>query len=149
MKDELDATFDRVRRIDHSELELRADFARYLCVLVSGFLEQSLRNATAEFARKRAKPVISNYVVKVTGRITNLNTNKLRDHLVSFDPSWQEKLDALIDDEAKDAIDSVVALRHRIVHGQSADVTVERIDRYYREITRAVTAIQRLMGVDS
>lgn len=137
-----------MRRIDHSELELRADFARYLCVLVSGFLEQSVRNATADFVKRRAHTVVANYVVKGTDRIANLKTTKLKEHLVAFDPSWQLQLDALLTDEAKDAIDSVVALRHGIAHGQPADVTFERIARYYSEIKRTIAAIQQLLDVD-
>ena len=67
LKEQLDATFGRIGGIDHSEFELRADFARYLCVLVNGYLEQSIRNACAEYARMRAQPSVANYVVKANG----------------------------------------------------------------------------------
>ena len=80
--------------------------------------------------------------------MTNLGSNNLLTHLLSFDPSWEPKLDLLIADEAKDAIDSVVALRHRIAHGQSADITFERIARYYGQVVRVTTGIRELMGLD-
>src|SRR5687768_10256991 len=118
LTDVLDATFERIKKIDTAEFELRADFSRYLCVLVSGYLEQSLRNATAEYIRSRSQPTIANFVIKTTGRISNLKTEKITDHLLSFNTSWEEPLKTLLADEAKDAINSVVALRHGIAHGQ-------------------------------
>ena len=77
LKDQLDATFGRIGGIDHSEFELRADFARYLCVLVNGYLEQSIRNACAEYARRRAQPSVANYVVKATSRLSSLKAGNL------------------------------------------------------------------------
>lgn len=147
IKDVLDATFERISKIDPMEIELRADFSRYLCVLVSGYLEQAIRNAIAEYATRRATPTVANYVAKVSGRLTNLKSNTLRDCLLAFDPSWEGALEALLTGEAKDAVDSVVSLRHGIAHGQPADVTFERIARYYKEVVRVVAEIEGLMGV--
>lgn len=144
----LDATFQRIDKVDFSELELRADFSRYLCVLVSGYLEQSIRNASADFARARASPAIANFVVKGTSRLMNLSSNKLKEHLLAFDAQWETQLNALLSDETKDAVDSVVALRHGIAHGQAADVTFERISRYYKEVKRVVAEIRALMKLD-
>lgn len=145
LRDELDAAFDRVKRIDINEFELRADFSRYLCVLVSGYLEQALRNATAQYAQSRADPTVSNFVVKNTSRISNLTCDKIREHMTSFDRRWQDRLDALLVDETKDAVNSVVALRHGVAHGQPADITYERITRYYGEVKRVVAVIEELM----
>jgi hypothetical protein len=148
LKDQLDATFGRIAAIDHSEFELRADFARYLCVLVNGYLEQSIRNACAEYAKRRAQPSVANFVVKATSRLSSLKASSLKEQLLAFDASWQDELDALIVDEVKDAIDSVVSLRHGIAHGQGFDITFERISRYYVEVSKAVVSIERMMGVD-
>jgi hypothetical protein len=144
----LDAAFERVKRIDISEFELRADFSRYLCVLVSGYLEQSLRNAAAEYVRFRASPTVANFAIKSTDRISNLNTDRILGFLISFDPSWEVPLNALLVDEVKDAINSVVALRHGIAHGQPGDLTYERIARYYGQVKRAIAEIEKLMGID-
>jgi len=118
-------------------------------VLVSGFLEQSLRNATAQYAKKRSQPVISNYVIKATNRVTNLTTEKLKEYLLAFDGSWQAQLDTLLADETKDAINSIVALRHSVAHGQPADVTFERVYHYYARVKQVVVALEQMMGIDS
>ena len=51
MKKRLDATFERYRRLDPSvDLEVQSDFARYLCVLVAGYLETAVAELVLEHA---------------------------------------------------------------------------------------------------
>jgi hypothetical protein len=140
----LDSTFSRVGDINSVEIELRADFSRYLCVLVSGFLEQSVRTITAKYARERSQPQIADYVIIQTSRLANLNCEKLIKHFASLNRDWTPTLNALLVDETKDAVNSVVALRHSIAHGQAADVTFERIFQYYVQVKRVVTEIERM-----
>lgn len=148
IKSTLDATFARAKKIDPSEIELRADFARHLCVLVSGFLDQTIKNYTAEYVRKRSNPVVTNYVVRSIKNLTNLKTEKLRQHLLVFDSTWQASVDKLLAEERKDAIDSLVDLRHGIAHGQPDDVTLVRVESYYKEIVKVVDAIRIMMQID-
>jgi HEPN superfamily RiboL-PSP-like protein len=148
IKDALDATFARAKRIDPSEIELRADFARHLCVLVSGFLDQTIKNCTAEYVGKRANPTVANYVVKSTKNLTNLKAEKLKQHVLSFDPSWQTKVEGLIAEERKDAIDSLVNLRHGIAHGQPDDVTLARVESYYKEIIKVIDGLRDIMQLE-
>ncbi|MDR6741091.1 hypothetical protein J2X56_003115 [Herbaspirillum sp. 1173] len=147
LKSELDAVFQRISEIDHAEIELRSHFSRYLCVLVSGFLEQSIRNAAAHYARSHATPSVANYVIKDTERVTNLTTEKLKKLFSSFDKNWETTIDEFLIDEKKDAVNSVISLRHAIAHGQSADITYERIYRYYQQVCEVVAELERLMGV--
>lgn len=148
IKDQLDATFDRVQRIDVGEFELQADFARYLCVQVSGFLEQSIRNFTAEYVTRRADKRVANFVTRTTNRLTNLDAEKIKEHLLKFDPNWESTLESLLIEEVKDAINSILALRHRVAHGQSADITIARVKVYYKQVIRAVKEIEEMMDID-
>lgn len=148
LRDALDSTFARASRIDPSEVELRADFARHLCVLVSGFIDQTIRNYTIEYVRARASPAVLNHVSKAIANLTNLKAEKLAAHLLTFDGGWKNDLDALISDERKDAIDSVIALRHGIVHGKPGDITIARMQRYYSEICKVMAGVRALMQID-
>lgn len=148
LKDALDATFTRVSRIDPGEVELRADFARHLCVLVSGFIDQTIKNYTIEYVRKRSSETVTNHVSKSIVNLTNLKAEKLVSHLLSFDPSWKSVLDTLIADERKAAIDSVVALRHGIAHGKPGDITIARMLSYYAEVSRVMAGIRSLMQIE-
>lgn len=148
LKDELDATFYRADKIDPKEIELRADFARHLCVLVSGFLDQTIKNYTIEYVKKRSSPPITRYISGAIKNATNFKSGKLSTHLQSFDANWKAELDTLIADERKDAIDSLVTLRHQIAHGKPADVTLVRVRNYYNEITKVVTGIHAIMQIE-
>ena len=46
------------------DAELLADHARYLCVLVSGFIEKSLAEIVLEHARRVAAPSVQRFVEK-------------------------------------------------------------------------------------
>jgi hypothetical protein len=51
LKQRLDATFERAGRVG-SDLELQSDFARYLCVLVSGYMEKAVVELVLEHSRR-------------------------------------------------------------------------------------------------
>lgn len=144
---QIDAVFGRVHSLDPGFLELRADFARYLCVMVSGYLDQTIRELVSDFARVRSQPVIANLVVKLTERTTNFKSSKIREQFLMIDPRWEAQIEVLLDERTKAAVDSVVALRHRIAHGESADVTVARMTDYYSDIKKLMGALRALMGL--
>jgi hypothetical protein len=149
LQDALNATFARVERIDIMETELRADFARHLCILVSGFLDQTIKNFTIEYVKKRAAPQITHYISNSITNLTNLKSGKLSTHLLSFDANWKSELDKLLADERKDAIDSLVTLRHGIAHGKPGDVTIIRVKGYYREIVKVVDGVKLIMEIEN
>ncbi|WP_134163381.1 HEPN domain-containing protein [Pseudomonas citronellolis] len=148
LQDTLDATFLRAEKVDLSETELRADLARHLCVLVSGFLDQTIKNFTIEYVKKRASPTITHYISNSITNLTNLKSSKLSSHLLAFDASWKIKVEKLIAEERKDAIDSLVTLRHGIAHGKPGDVTLARVKSYYKEILKVVDEIRIIMQLD-
>ena len=148
IQDKLDAVFERSKKIDIQEFELRADFARHLCVLVSGFLDQSIKNFTTEYVRKRSTPEVTRHVTRSIKNLTNLKTEKITQHLLSFNQEWQPKVATLLSDERKAAIDSVINLRNGIAHGQPDDMTLARIEGYYREIIKAIDGIRAIMEID-
>ena len=61
MKQRLDATFNRANVVG-PELKLQADFARYLCVLVSGYIEKAVVAFVLEHARQRGGPTLQRFI---------------------------------------------------------------------------------------
>ena len=118
-------------------------WARYLCVLTSGYVEVSLRATLADYVRTRARPEILNYVESQLERITNLNEERVYQLLTAFRPQWDEVFRRLRSDEQKDALDSVVANRNQLAHGASVGLTLARMTDYYRQITSVVDLIGR------
>ena len=60
-KQRLDELFEKIRALD-TDVELQSHWSRYLCVLVLGFIENSLRTILSKFAEQRADKRVANYV---------------------------------------------------------------------------------------
>ena len=139
----IEAAFDRSAAISHDP-ELLSDYAKYLCVLVSGFIEKSLAEIALEHARRVGAPSVQRFFEKNTARFTNANSEKVLQLLGSFDPDWRSDVENILVDQNKDAFDSVVNLRHQIAHGASVGVTYIRIKEYFKAIKKVIEHIQDL-----
>ena len=142
-KSRLDALFGKVSKIN--DLEMRSHWARYLCVLVSGFIEESVRAIVGEYAAKHSSSEIANYVERQLGRETNLNMSRIVGLLSQFDPDIGKKLEQRTNGELKDAVDSVIANRHLIVHGRDVSVSYVRINGWYKKVVKVIEIIDRLL----
>ena len=139
----LDGLFGKVSAID--DLEMQSQWSRYLCVLVSGFIEEAIRAIVGEYAAVRSSREIANYVEKKLGRETNLNMSKIVSLLSQFDPDIGKELERRTNGELKDAIDSIVANRHPIVHGRDVSVSYARIHDWYKETVKVIEIVDSLL----
>lgn len=91
-------------------------------MLVSGFLETSLQILYYQYAKDKAAPFVANYVDAQLGRFQNPNMDRILALTRSFSPDWATGLRAATEGEIKDSIDSIVANRHKIAHGESVGI---------------------------
>lgn len=140
-KQRLDNLFTSVAKLSE-DFELQSHWARYLCVLVSGFLECSIRTLYAEYTRSKAAPYVANYVADQLKWFQNPKSEKIFELVRSFSSQWEEELKAYTEGERKDAIDSIVANRHLIAHGESVGITYARIQGYYERTLQVVEFIE-------
>jgi len=139
----IEAAFKRATAVSHDP-ELLSDYAKYLCILVSGYIEKSLAEIALEHARRTSAPSVQRFVEKNTARFSNANSEKVLQLLGSFDPDWRSTIEDILVDQYKDAFDSVVSLRNQIAHGTSVGVTYVRIKEYFEAIREMVERIQNL-----
>jgi len=143
-KQKLDATFGRVSKLPVEDAELLSDFARYLCVLVAGFLEQSVIELTLEHVRNHSTASVQGYAENRLRQFTTANVQRITDLMGTFDAAWRTDLDSYLVDERKAAVDSVVALRHNIAHGRYVGVTMATIKDYYQLVKHVINHIAEL-----
>lgn len=141
---QLDTTFTRARGLN-ADAELLSDFARYLSVLVSGFVEQATIELLIEFVRTHSDPRIHRYVERSVRHLSNLKTQRLIDVVGALDPEWRSELEAFIVDEYKDALDGIVDLRNTIAHGRNVGVTLSRVSEYYERVKTIIDRIAALV----
>jgi len=139
-KQKLDNLFSLIDVLDYDE-ELVSHWSRYLCVIVSAFIENALRISINHYVSGKCHPNIIHFVDYHIERITNLNDEKIKTLIGSFSSGWRAILEERITEKQKDAIDSIVANRHLIVHGRSVGITLKRIRDYYQTAIEVVTLI--------
>lgn len=140
----LDTTFLRAGGLD-ADAELLSDFARYLCVLVSGFVEQATIELLIEYARRHADPRVQRHVEQNVRRVSNLNAQRLIEVVGAFDAEWRDELETFVVNEYKSALDGIVALRNQVAHGIHVEVTLPRVSEYYARIKQIIDRLADLL----
>lgn len=136
----LDALFEKVK--DISDLELQSHWARYLCILVSGYLETSVRAIYGEYTSKRADENVANYVSSRLGSFQSPKMGNILELTRAFSRQWAEELENATEGELKESVDSIVANRHNIAHGRDVGISYVTIREYYQNAVKVVELIE-------
>jgi hypothetical protein len=144
LKKRLDTTFTRAPA-SSADIEVQADFAKYLCVLVSGFLENAVIALVLEVAQKRSAPEIALFVERQLEYWTNPNCDKIITLFGDFSPTWRKHAEDYLVDERRAAVNSLVALRHKIAHGESVGTSLGQIKAYYATVLDLVGFVADLV----
>lgn len=129
------------------DVELQSQWARYLCVLVSGFLEVSICAVYNQFTRRSASPYVANFVESELCDFQNPKMGKIIELTRAFNPQWANELETVTEGEIKDAVDSIVANRNQIAHGRDVGITYVRIKNYYERAIKLVDIIEKTCGL--
>ncbi len=120
-----------IRRADEAcgeSIEMRSHWARYICILSAGLIENALKEIYTEFVRGAASRPVADYAVAQLSHLQNPNTTRLLAVVGSFKSDWRDELEGFVNAEGgKEAIDSIMALRHRIAHGDSFNVGISLV----------------------
>lgn len=124
--------------------ELTSHFARYLCVLLSGYAEQSVKELVTQYCRLKADPRIQRFVGQQLKRIRNIDEEKLRSLLESLDPQWWADIQQRFPDQLS-AFGSVAAVRNSVSHGGDAGITMATMKQYRDQVYEVVDALVDLL----
>ncbi len=145
LRSRLKAVFGRARGLGDIDSEILSDYSRYLCVLVSGFVETAIAELAIEHCRVRSSPTVYKYVFTQLQRTQNLNATKLLQLVNSFDKKMHDDLSLFIEGPRKAALDSVLSLRNAIAHGESVSLSMARITDYFERIDEIVVQVEKLL----
>lgn len=148
-KQRIDNLFREVSTI--SDPKMQGEWAKYLCVLSSGYLESSIRILLTDFISNRSSKEIQRFNEPLIGSLTNCKHGKIMKTLEQFDVNWANTFSSKIEekstitDEIKDSIDSLVQNRHDIAHGKSIGIGYVAVKRYYEKANIAVEIIDEII----
>lgn len=140
-KDRLDALFLSAKKLTHDPY-LTAHWARYLCVLVSGFVENSLRELLRKYATAKSHKDVACFVGKRLNRFSNAKMGAILSLMDEFGSDHKKHIESIALDVEKDAINSVVANRHQIAHGRDVQIGMATLQNYYKEILKVIEKIE-------
>jgi hypothetical protein len=139
--DQLFAKYKVIERTQDSELQ--AHWAKYLCLMVSAFLEQAIRSTYSDYAKRKASPRIAKFIQSRLSRFINPSVDKVVQIARSFDEDWANELEDASNQELKDAIVSIVANRNELAHGKHSGITFVTINNYYEKAIKYLEIIER------
>ncbi|MGI9001689.1 MAG: HEPN domain-containing protein [Pseudonocardia sp.] len=128
----LQTTFDLINDQSLSP-ELLAHYSRYLCVLVSGFIEMSVKELVSHYCRLRSAAPVERYVTQQLGRLNNIDLEKLRQLVRAFNPDWLTILEEECPDELQ-AFLSVASTRNSVSHGGDTGITIDTVRQYFEQV---------------
>jgi len=146
-KNHIDHLFEIVDTIQTNEEidnEIKSCLAKYLCIIVSGFIETSIQNIYSEYTKKRAQPNVTNFVSKKLTGFKNPKIGKILDLSGGFCKNWANELEVLIkNEEIGDSINSLIDNRNHIAHGIDIGITYSRIKGYYSNSIKLLKLIDK------
>lgn len=148
-KSRLDILFTKVNTI--TDLKMQSEWSKYVCILTSGYIEESLRSLLIAHATINSSPTIKKYVENHIKFITNCKNAKIKTILQAFDDRWVITYENELTrrstnpDELKNAIDSVIGNRHRFAHGGHGGLSFSTINNYYTNVKTVVDILTSII----
>ncbi len=122
--------------------ELLSHWSRYLCVLVSGWLETSVHRIYSEYIRNRSSKEVRRFASNRLG-IRSAKMNNIIALTSQFSVEWAKALENVTDGPIKDAVDNIVENRHHVAHGETSDISFLRLKTYYANAIKAVELLEK------
>jgi hypothetical protein len=141
----LDSLINRSEEATDQNIELQSDWARYICVLAAGLLENAIKEIYLEFARANVIAPLANFVSSNVTPIRSPKTLRFLSTAGAFSEAWKTELQQFVTEDGRgDAIDSIMANRHLIAHGQYQDsrISLAQIKEYLRKAIEVLVFIE-------
>ena len=120
--------------------EVKSSLLKLFCVRTAGLLEVFLKTRISEYSKGKVPPEINRFMTAKFRDITNLKSSKFLDVLTSFSVDWADKFRNYLEEheQEKDSLDSIIAQRHSIAHGQSSTIGSASMKQYYGDVKHLV-----------
>lgn len=139
---------ENTRKSCGDNIELQGHWGKYVCVLAAGFLENAICEVYIPLVSSSASPAVSNFSQTVLQKIQNPKSSKFIEIANSFKKEWGEQLAQFLneDNDRKDAIDSIMRIRHLIAHGKNTSVSIVKVREYLERSVEVIEYIEKQCG---
>lgn len=142
----LDELSEAISKLDNDDV-VKSHMAKYFCVLVSGYVENFVKDLVSNYHQNTCKKETARFVNAKLRNITNLDDGKIVAFLQSFSDDWVAQYLEVRTDEMESAFNTVYAQRNKIAHGDSSNsnVTPKMIFGYYEVIKDALALLSMII----
>ena len=135
---------------DAASIQLDNHFAKYACVLVSGYLETSIKELLFNYSQLKSEDRISRYIGKAWPQSMNMNSTNITDIVGKFDPVWETEIKDWLGSGVqsnRSVIDGIIKTRNNIAHGQESKTTGVSINSVSKQFSTAKGLVEKLEGL--
>lgn len=153
MLPEIRADFDRIRNMisasrnipDEASGEAASMINEYLCVVITGRLEQNLKQVFVKYSERKSNNVMGAAVSRLCQSFQNPSKDKICDLVSLFDKDFSSALAEEWKEDGSDGhtISDMVGKRKVIAHQtkNNRDTTSTKIDQFFDAYQKVVTRI--------
>lgn len=123
---------------------IAADMSKYVCVRITGFIEQSTLSLARAHCSSRSAATVISFVESWLDRSQNPKRGPLIAFASRFDGTWGKELDEVFEIlDPSGTFDSLVQTRNDISHGLATGIGKDSLDRY---LDLAVEIVEWFVG---
>jgi len=139
LKDALDDLYIRADPRQVTDPEIAGDLARYLCVRVSGYLEQATAIILRGHCSKYSYGNVQQFAMSWLDRAPNLSIDALVKLVRRFNNQIANELEEyLTEEERGSSLNSLIGLRNDIAHGRQQGMSREQAWQYFGVVESVV-----------
>ena len=132
LKDQLDELYIRADPRSISDPEIAGDLARYLCVRVSGYLEQATAIVLRSYCEKNSWGDVQRFAMSWLDRAPNLSSEALLSLVGKFNKSASGELrEFLAVEERGSSLNALIGIRNDIAHGRNQGLSRTQAWQYF------------------
>lgn len=140
---DLDQLFARAHRLDEAD-ELVGDVSRYICVRVSGYLEQALAHCARSVCARGTWGAAQHFAFSWLHRTPNPRADEIVKFVQRFDARWADELSLVLGtNEYAQSINALLGIRNDVAHGKSQGVSLGRAYEYFTVVDDIVSFLLR------
>ncbi|MFI9384203.1 HEPN domain-containing protein [Kutzneria sp. NPDC052558] len=139
LRDDLDGLYVRADPRSITDPEVASDLGRYLCVRVSGYLEQASGVILRDYCEKNSWGLVQSFAHSWLDKMPNLSADALIKFVKRFSSQHAGELEVFLSTEERGTtLNALVGIRNDVAHGKQQGISREQAWRYLEVVEQIV-----------